>query len=103
MAEESYTPTTGRVLDAYIWCDMGSTSDEWDAARTAEFDRWLAGVKADALERAARDLRAAECGPYESESGMCSDDWGNDSKVIDTWYAAQLEALAAKYRQEAQR
>lgn len=48
MTKESYTPTTARVLDAYIWCDMGSTSDEWDAARTAEFDRWLDQVKAEA-------------------------------------------------------
>lgn len=55
MAEEFYTPTTGRVLDAYIWCDMGSTSDEWDAARTAEFGRWLAGVKADAWDEGYKD------------------------------------------------
>lgn len=50
-----YTPTTQRVLDTYIWCDMGSTSDEWDAARSAEFNRWLDGVRAVARREGVAD------------------------------------------------
>ena len=83
MAEELYTPTTARVLDAYIWCDMASTSDEWDAARTAEFDRWLAGVKADAWDACVSQAEA--CGYI----GL------ND--------ASELESIFNPYRQEAQR
>lgn len=83
MAEELYTPTTERVLDAYIWCDMGSTSDEWDAARTAEFGRWLATVKADAW------------GACVSQAEACGYIGLND--------ASDLESIFNPYRQEAQR
>lgn len=95
------TPDTNVVRATYATAATYRQSP--DPERVVEFDRWLAGVKADAIEQAARDLRATECGPYESESGMGGDDWGNDSNAIDTWYAAWLEAFAAKYRQEAER
>lgn len=94
MSEQPYTPTTDEVRAVWReWNGYGgltyrTTPEPSRREMQQEFDRWLAGVKADALERAARDLR---------------DDCGNDSKAIDTWYAAQLEELAAKYRQEADR
>ena len=104
MSEQPYTPSTVEVRNAYRLSDQDIDGSPYLPEKSdTEFERWLAGVKAEALERAARDLRATECGPYESESGMCSDDWGNDSKAIDTWYAAQLEELAANYRRGAQR
>lgn len=63
---EPYTPTTQGVLDTYIWCGMGSTSDEWDADRTAEFDRWLNEVKAQAWDRG----HGAPCDEWW-DSDMC--------------------------------
>ena len=63
------TPTTQRVKDSYVWFRDEVTAD---AAR-AEFDRWLAQVKADAVaefivenvkefrNRASDDLKLGQC------------------------------------------
>jgi len=42
MAEDSYVPTTDEVRLKYESASLGQSA-------SAEFDRWLAGVKADAI------------------------------------------------------
>lgn len=63
-----------------------------------EFERWIEDFKRkmaiEALYEVARTLRSEEYGPYETESGYGSDDWGNESKRIDSWYAKYIEEQA---------
>lgn len=58
-----YTPTTEEVRKAYLSLRGGITWYEGKAeAIDAQFDRWLAGVKADAYDKA---IKALFIGPAE--------------------------------------
>ena len=51
-----YTPTTEEVRDGWVEVQNAwwpGCPDNWDDLKAAEFDRWLAEVKAQAVEKAA--------------------------------------------------
>lgn len=73
------------------WMDAIKAVNEQAAAGMADVMRQ---AQAQALRDAAESIRKAPCAIYEQGSGMCSDDWGNDEKVIDGWYADYLDNLA---------
>ena len=59
-----YTPTTEEVRDSY---DYQFTLGMSDISRIAEFDRWLASVKAEAWEEG---FNAGEGEAYEHEARL---------------------------------
>lgn len=71
--EMMLTPTTGVVRLAYA-----------QERHPAEFDRWLAGVKADALRDAAEGLK------YPTE-GASYEMWASD---VGSWLRARADAVA---------
>ena len=54
MSEQPYTPTTNEVRNAYRLSDQDIDGSPYLPEKSdAEFDRWLAGVKAEAWEEGA--------------------------------------------------
>ena len=56
MSMTEYTPTTKAIRDCYVFADEGLDGSLRSPERLlhAEFDRWLAGVKADAWDEGKR-------------------------------------------------
>ena len=74
MTEESYTPTTNEVRNAYRLSDQDIDGSPYLPEKSdAEFDRWLAGVKADARREGQADAWEqgySDCWTYHQSNGL---------------------------------
>ena len=75
--------------------------DGWMDAIKAVNEQAVAGMadaireaRAQVLRDVAEQIRTSSRSIYEQGSRQCSDDWGNDEKTIDGWYADYLDNLA---------
>lgn len=81
---EHYTPTTEHVREEFTYGVQGLDMDgnvvvSFDEAATG-FDRWLAGVKAEALREAAEEMRRVK-EPYHWNLPVAEESWASP----DVW------------------
>jgi len=73
MADE-YTPTTDEIREQYVAGAMVTGFAYSRNEARSEFDRWLAGVKADLLEEQAREIDDEAETLHQTALGLTGDD-----------------------------